>query len=91
MNNENKEKKSKNIKTKNRRSKESIGYGKAWAYYVNRICKSREVKDLANKEQNDVSKFFYDKLTKISADQDDLNDIYSLKKFIANAIDYACD
>jgi hypothetical protein len=91
QNNQNKEKKSKNIKMKNRRTLEAIGYGKAWSYYVERICGSREARELANEEQVDVSKFFFDTLTKISDDQDDINDVYSLKKFISNAIDYVCD
>jgi hypothetical protein len=91
QNNQMKEKKSKNIKMKNRRTSQAIGYGKAWSYYVDKICSSREARELANEEQVDVSKFFFDTLTKIPINQDDINDVYSLKKFISNAIDYACD
>ena len=85
-----------NIKMKNRRSNESLGFGKAWAHYVKKISTSRYVRELNNTEQNDVANFVYDILTKdipISDEEyskDKLN-MYSMKKFIANSIDYACD
>lgn len=85
-----------NIKLKNRRTNESLGFGNAWAFYVRKVSTSRYVRELNNKEQNEVADFVYETLTKDIAITDDeyskdkLN-IYSMKKFIANSIDYACD
>lgn len=89
--NEKKQKKSKNIKMKNRRSKDSLGYGKAWALYVTKISGSRYVRDLSNEEQNSVAQYIFDALTKPPTDESEELNVFSLKKFLANTIDYACD
>lgn len=80
-----------NIKFKNRRTQKSIGYAKTWAHYVDKICNSRYARDLSNLEQEEVTTFIYDTLTKIDETEEDRLNVYSLKKFIANAIDYSCD
>jgi hypothetical protein len=83
-----KHKNAKNIKIKNRRSQESLGHGKAWFFYVNKICGDRYVRDLSNDEQEAVAKFIFTSLTKITENESEKLNVLSLKKFIANAIDY---
>ena len=46
---------------------------------------------MSNLEQEEVTTFIYDTLTKIDETEEDRLNVYSLKKFIANAIDYSCD
>ena len=89
--NQNVSRRANNIKIKNRRSKNAIGFGKAWAYYVDKICNSRYVRDLINLEQEEVAVFMYDTLTKIEKTSEDGYNLESIKKFISNAIDYSCD
>lgn len=78
-----------NIKMKNRRTKESIGYGKAWARYVNEVSSSRYVRVLNNHEQNEVADFIFKILTKTVETEEDRLNLYSFTKFISNSIDFA--
>lgn len=79
------------IKLKNRRSKDAIGFSKTWISYVQEISTSRYVRVLNNKEQNEVAEFVFKILTKpIDTPADSLN-LYSIKKFITNSIEFACD
>jgi len=49
------------------------------------------VRELTNLEQEEVAVFMYDTLTKIERNSEDVYNLESIKKFIANAIDYSCD
>jgi len=90
-NEESKTQNSKNIQMKNRRSEEAVGYGKSWNFYVNKISNSRYVRDLSNEEQSSVTDLIYSVLTEDPYDKSEELNITSIKKFIANIIDYACD
>ena len=79
------------VKIKDRRSKESIGWGKTWGEFVDQIWASRTVRNMIDKEQDSCSEFIYDTLTSSTNNEEDVLNVYSIKTFISNSIDYICE